>query len=197
MHDLFVATIVLGVLPFVLKRPFLGVLLMAWLGYMNPHRLCYGFMLSFPVVQTVAIFTLAGMLISKEAKRLVWSREVIALLAFVVWMGVSTILAFYPGLALIEYERFVKIQILTFMNERRRGLRQVDEFLVVGRRRPKRVNLGPGRAQETTAPNFAHQHAKFFSLGITPRHRAGGDAQPIGKIAVSRQPVSRFKHATQ
>ena len=115
MRDLFVATIVLGVLPFVLKRPFLGVLLMAWLGYMNPHRLCYGFMLSFPVVQTVAIFTLAGMLISKEAKRLVWSREVIALLAFVVWMGVSTILAFYPGLALIEYERFVKIQILTFM----------------------------------------------------------------------------------
>jgi len=115
MRDLFVATIVFGTLPFVLKRPFWGILLMAWLGYMNPHRLCYGFMLGFPVVQTVAIVTMMGMLMSKEAKRMVWSREVILLLVFTGWMGFSTILAFYPDLAWSEYERFIKIQILTFM----------------------------------------------------------------------------------
>lgn len=115
MRDLLIATIVFGLLPFTLKRPFWGILLMAWLGYMNPHRLCYGFMLTFPVVQTVAIFTLAGMLMSKEAKRMIWSREVIVLLLFVAWMGISTSLAYYPGLAMDEYERFVKIQILTFM----------------------------------------------------------------------------------
>lgn len=115
MRDLLIASIVFGLLPFTLKRPFLGILLMAWLGYMNPHRLCYGFMLSFPVVQTVAIFTLAGMLMSKEAKRMIWSREVILLLVFVAWMGLSTSMAYYPGLAMGEYQRFVKIQILTFM----------------------------------------------------------------------------------
>ena len=64
MRDLALACIVFGSLPFVLKRPFWGVLLLAWLGYMNPHRLCYGFMLEMPVVQIVAIATLVGMLMS-------------------------------------------------------------------------------------------------------------------------------------
>ncbi len=115
MRDLLIASIVFGLLPFTLQRPFLGILLMAWLGYMNPHRLCFGFMLSIPVVQIVAMFTLAGILKSKEAKRMVWSREVNVLLVFVSWMGLSTFLAFYPNLAITEYERFIKIQILTFM----------------------------------------------------------------------------------
>ena len=33
-------------------------------------------MLSFPVVYVVALVTMVGMLISKEAKRIVWSREI-------------------------------------------------------------------------------------------------------------------------
>ena len=58
MRDLLVGLVVFGSLPFILKRPFLGILLMAGLGYMNPHRLCYGFMLTVPVVQIAAIATL-------------------------------------------------------------------------------------------------------------------------------------------
>ena len=115
MRDLFVAFIVFGSLPFVLKRPFLGVLLMAWLGYMNPHRLCYGFVLSLPVVQIVAIATLIGMLLSKEAKRLVWSREVTVLVIFIIWMGLTTTQALYYDLAETQYIKVLKIQTLTFM----------------------------------------------------------------------------------
>ena len=115
MRDLLVAFIVFGALPFILKRPFWGIVLLAGLGYMNPHRLCYGFMLSMPVVQIVAIVTLIGMLISKEAKRMVWSREVVVLVIFVVWMGLTTSQAFFVGEALVQYEKVLKIQILTFM----------------------------------------------------------------------------------
>jgi probable O-glycosylation ligase (exosortase A-associated) len=115
MRDIFVATVVFGLLPFILKRPFWGILLMAWLGYMNPQRLCYSFMLGIPVVQIVAIVTLIGMLISKEAKRMVWSREIVVLLIFVAWMGITTTQAFYPGAALDQYIKIIKIQILTVM----------------------------------------------------------------------------------
>jgi probable O-glycosylation ligase (exosortase A-associated) len=115
MRDLLVASIVFGSLPFIIKRPFWGVLLLAGLGYMNPHRLCYGFMLSMPAVQIVAIATLIGMLVSKEAKRMVWSREIVLLVVFVAWMGLATSMAFYIDGALIEYVRFIKIQILTLM----------------------------------------------------------------------------------
>ncbi|HNU10264.1 MAG TPA: putative O-glycosylation ligase, exosortase A system-associated [Rubrivivax sp.] len=115
MRDLFVAAVVFGALPFILKRPFLGILLMAGLGYLNPHRLCYGFMLSTPVVMIVALVTLVGMLVSREAKRMVWSREVAILVIFILWMGITTTQALYFDLAIIQYEKVIKIQILTFM----------------------------------------------------------------------------------
>lgn len=115
MRDLFMACIVFGSLPFILKRPFWGILMLAWLGYMNPHRLAWGFMFDMPVVQIVAIFTLSGMLLSREAKRMVWSREIVVLVLFVAWMGITTTTAFFPTLAIQQYEKVVKIQILTFM----------------------------------------------------------------------------------
>lgn len=115
MRDLVLACVVFGALPFILKRPFLGILMMAWLGYMNPHRLAWGFMLNMPVVQITVIFTLIGMLVSKEAKRMIWTREIVVLVIFIVWMGITTTTAFYFNAALTQYEKVLKIQILTFM----------------------------------------------------------------------------------
>lgn len=115
MRDLLVAIIVFGSLPFILRRPFWGIVLLAGLGYMNPHRLCYGFMVTMPVVQIVAIVTLVGMLASKQAKRMVWSTEIWVLLIFVLWMGITTTQALYSNLAFEQLEKVVKIQILTFM----------------------------------------------------------------------------------
>lgn len=115
MRDLLVACIVFGALPLILMRPFWGIVLLAGLGYMNPHRLTYGFMLDLPVVQIVAIVTLTGMLISRETKRMVWSREIVVLLLFIGWMAITTITAFYQNLAIQQYEKVIKIQILTFM----------------------------------------------------------------------------------
>ena len=102
-------------MPFVLKRPFLGILMLAGLGYLNPHRLCYGFIYSFPVVQLMVVFTLVGMLMSKEAKRMIWSREIALLAIFVAWMGITTTQAFYGALAFDQYIKVIKIQILTVM----------------------------------------------------------------------------------
>jgi putative inorganic carbon (hco3(-)) transporter len=115
MRDLILACIVFGSLPFILKRPFVGILMLAWLGYMNPHRLAWGFMFSMPIVLIVAAVTLLGMLISREAKRMVWSREVVVLICFILWMGLTTSQAFYPSFAIVQYEKVIKIQILTFM----------------------------------------------------------------------------------
>jgi putative inorganic carbon (hco3(-)) transporter len=115
MRDLFVATIVFGSLPFILRRPFIGILVSAWLGYMNPHRLCYGFMLNMPVVWIVGVATLIGMLASKEAKRMVWSREIVVLAIFVAWMGITTTQALYPEAALGQYIKVLKIQVLTVL----------------------------------------------------------------------------------
>lgn len=115
MRDLVLACIVFGSLPFVLTRPFLGALLLAWLGYMNPHKLAWGFMVTVPVVHVVTLATLVGMVNSKAAKRMVWSRETVLLAVFVVWMGITTTQALFFGFAVDQYIKVIKIQILTFM----------------------------------------------------------------------------------
>lgn len=115
MRDLFVASVVFGLLPFILKRPFWGILLAAWLGYMNPHLLCYGFAKTMPFVMLTVLATLVGMLLSKEVKRMVWSREVIVLLIFIAWMGVTTTQALYPDLAQPQFIKVIKIQVIVFM----------------------------------------------------------------------------------
>ena len=115
MRDLFVASVVFGLLPFILKRPFWGILLAAWLGYMNPHLLCYGFAKTMPFVMLTVLATLVGMLLSKEVKRMVWSREVVVLLIFIAWMGVTTTQALYPELAQPQFIKVIKIQVIVFM----------------------------------------------------------------------------------
>lgn len=115
MRDLFVASVVFGLLPFILKRPFWGILLAAWLGYMNPHLLCYGFAKTMPFVMLTVLATLVGMLLSKEVKRMVWSREVVVLLIFIAWMGVTTTQALYPDLAQPQFIKVIKIQVIVFM----------------------------------------------------------------------------------
>lgn len=115
MRDVVVVAVVFGILPFVFTRPFWGILLCAWLGYMNPHLLAWGFSRTLPLVMITVLVTLFGMLISRETKRMVWSREIVVLLLFVVWMGITTSQAFYPDLAVPQYIKFIKIQTLTVM----------------------------------------------------------------------------------
>jgi hypothetical protein len=43
MRSLLVALLVFGSLPIIIVRPHVGVLVWSWIGYMNPHRLTWGF----------------------------------------------------------------------------------------------------------------------------------------------------------
>jgi hypothetical protein len=77
MRDIVVALVVFGLLPLVLRRPQVGIYLWCWISYMNPHRLAYGFAMTFPWAYLIAISTMMGMLFSKEPKRILWTRETI------------------------------------------------------------------------------------------------------------------------
>lgn len=115
MRDLLVAAIVFGVLPFVLRRPWVGVLLWSWLGYMNPHRLTFGFAYDFPFAMIVGLVTIVAFLFSKEKKEMIWSRETVVLLIFIGWMLFTTLLAFYPEDAWAQWSKVWKIQLFIFL----------------------------------------------------------------------------------
>jgi len=115
MRDLFVTGVIFGLLPFVFKRPWLGILLWSWLGYMNPHRLTWGFAYNLPFSMSVGLVTIAAFMMSKEKKEMPWTRETIVLLLFVGWMFVTTFFAFYPDAAWVQWNKVWKIQLMVFL----------------------------------------------------------------------------------
>jgi len=103
-----------AILPFVLRSPWLGVLLLAWLGYMNPHRLCYSFAFEFPFYKITAIVTIFSAIISGQRYRVPWTTNTILLLMFTLWVCFTTNFALNP-LAGLKLDKTIKTQIVIFI----------------------------------------------------------------------------------
>lgn len=115
MRDIILAIIIFGALPLCLTRPSFGLLVWSWLGYMNPHRLTYGFAYAFPWVMIVAVTTIVGALFGREKLKFPWSSITVVWLLLVAWMCVTTAFALVPDLAHAELQRAVKIQVMILM----------------------------------------------------------------------------------
>lgn len=112
MRDLILFCIIFGILPFALKRPFIGVLLFTWVSLMNPHRLTYGAAYSFPFEAVIVVVTLIGILISKERKRFPLTPSVLVLISLCLWMSLTTLFAMEPVRAWAEWNRVMKTMCL-------------------------------------------------------------------------------------
>ncbi|MDB4470886.1 putative O-glycosylation ligase, exosortase A system-associated [Deltaproteobacteria bacterium] len=115
VRDIFLFVLIFGSLPFVFKRPWLGILVCAWLGYMNPHRFSWGPAYSFPFVALVAAVTILAFFFSSETKKLPNNVVIFILLALLAWVSLTTLTALNPHGAVYEWKRFFKIQILNFL----------------------------------------------------------------------------------
>lgn len=115
MRDVALTLVIFGTLPFIFWRPHIGVLVWTWIGFMNPHRLTWGFAYDMPFAMIVALVTLVSLLISREPKKIPWTRESIVLLVFLVWMLLTTIQAMYPWLAWPHFNQIWKIQLMVFV----------------------------------------------------------------------------------
>lgn len=115
MRDIALALFIFGMLPYILVRPYVGLLIWSWLGYMNPNRLCYGFAISFPWVHLVAVVTLVSLLLSKESKKIPRSATSVMLVTFLLWTGLTTVFAVLPDAAWNKWEEFAKVLVMVFV----------------------------------------------------------------------------------
>jgi putative inorganic carbon (hco3(-)) transporter len=106
---------VIAMLPVCLARPWIGMLMWAWLGYMNPHRLTWHFSYTMPYAMMVAIPTLVGLLFTKDRKPIPWIRETYLLSTLWFLFTLSTIFALYPSLAWERWFFVSKILLFTYI----------------------------------------------------------------------------------
>jgi len=115
LRDIVLTAFIFGILPLILYRPYLGILAWTWIGFMNPHRLTWSFAYEMPFAMIVALVTLMGLLMSREPKKIPWTRETILLLIFVLWLLTTTINSMYPLLAWAKMNQFWKIILMVYV----------------------------------------------------------------------------------
>lgn len=115
MRDIALALFIFGTIPFILRSPYVGLLVWSWLGYMNPYRVAYGFAYSFPWVFIIALVTLGSLALSKESKRIPLTAVGVLLALFLAWTTITTPFAFEHAGALEKWEEFAKTLVMVFV----------------------------------------------------------------------------------
>ena len=116
MRDYLIFALILGSLPFILKRPVYGVIMFAWISLMNPNRLAYGAAYDFPFAAVVAVTTLISMLMSREPKKLPITPLTVVLMLFMVWMTITGFSAVEPERAWVEWSRVSKTVFMVLIS---------------------------------------------------------------------------------
>lgn len=115
MRDIVVTAIVIGSLPLILRRPYVGVLMWAWVSFMSPHRLAWSFAYNMPFAMLIAVVTIIAVFMAREPRRLPINAFVLVWAAFVLWMVFTTLFAFEPTAAREQLSKVLKIQLFVLL----------------------------------------------------------------------------------
>lgn len=98
-----------------LNNPYIGVLLWSWIGYMNPHRLGWGFAYNFPFALLIALVTLISLVISRKKLEFFWHPAVGWLIILNIWFVITTLFSLQPDESWMEFIKVIKIQFFIFI----------------------------------------------------------------------------------
>ncbi len=108
MRDLVVLIFMLGAAYYALKRPWTGVLSLAVLAYLNPHRYAWGFSRSFPLYLILFLATMVAIFFhNNEREPFPWTRETKLFVVLIAYFTMTTFVA--PDFPAEAHEQWVKV----------------------------------------------------------------------------------------
>ena len=115
MRALLLTLIIFSSIPFILVRPYVGLLVYSWISFMSPHRLTFGFAYDFPFAMLIGVVFLGSWLISKEPKKPPLNAVCVLTIVFTLWMCVTTVFAFAPDAAFTYWKQVSKIMLISII----------------------------------------------------------------------------------
>ncbi len=115
MRDLLLALMVFGSLPFILKRPFYGILMFTWISLMNPHRLTYGWAYDFPWAEILGGVTIFSYVFIKYKAKLYLDSITLIFIGLCIFTAFTSIFALHPDLAWPQWIQFSKIILMSLL----------------------------------------------------------------------------------
>jgi probable O-glycosylation ligase (exosortase A-associated) len=116
MRDIAISLVIFGSLPYILFRPWIGVLVFAWLSLMTPHRFAFGFAYDFPFAAIVAAATLLGLVFTKDEVRFEPNAVIWLLILLPAWTCVTYLFAFEPGPATDRLIEVLKVFLFVLVS---------------------------------------------------------------------------------
>jgi probable O-glycosylation ligase (exosortase A-associated) len=110
MRDYALLLFVLGLVPFILWRAWIGALAWTWIGLMNPHLYTWQFS-SFPFAQVIGLAFAAGWVIARDKRMVPTTPEMIGLGLLFAFVSVKTPFSWNHDVAWYLYSQFAKIVI--------------------------------------------------------------------------------------
>lgn len=115
MRTIALALVLIVLVPLAAIKPWTGVLTWTWVSIMNPHKLTFGFLQTFPVAYAIAIATLLGTLFTRDHRKLPITPVTLALAVFIAWMCVTSLFAIHPEGMWEMFSKVMKIQFMIFV----------------------------------------------------------------------------------
>jgi probable O-glycosylation ligase (exosortase A-associated) len=115
MRDLVFSGVFALLIPVCFIRPWMGVLVWSWIGFMNPHRLTWSFASTLPVAMIVGVATLLGLLVSRDRKMVPGMPEMAVLGLMVADYTATSFFAMVPDAAWAKWNQVMKILLMTFV----------------------------------------------------------------------------------
>ncbi len=115
MRDILVIAVIIGLVPFILKRAWIGVLAWTWIGLMNPHQLGWGIAGRFPVAMIIGAVTLLALLIGQDKKGPPWNVAMATLLVTAIFYTAKMPFVWVPDDGWEMWDKVMKIFLMTFV----------------------------------------------------------------------------------
>lgn len=115
MRDILVLIIVVATVPLAFYRPFYGLLGFSWLAYMRPQDLSWGLAAALPLSKVVALSIWASLIARGKLNIVRHTFVTWGLIVLWAWLGVVTLLAQYPELAMEKFMDISKVFLISLM----------------------------------------------------------------------------------
>lgn len=112
MRDLALIGTLLALIPLILRAPQVGILAWIWVTLLNPQREVYGMLRGFELNFYIAALTALAWIISKERKHIPFNSLTAALIAFAIWVTITTHFALDPAYSAELWQRTIKTIVL-------------------------------------------------------------------------------------
>ena len=115
MRDLLLFAIVMGLVPVILWRPWIGILAWFWAGLFFPQAHTWSFMRDFQIAVVIGGATLIGVVLTKDRRPMPYTREMVMMFVLVGYLAMTSYFAMNPSGAWQQWQHVMKILIITFI----------------------------------------------------------------------------------